>query len=49
MSYSLDLLPGDFISYVKAVQAQAGHEAHSYKLARALQVRVRAELYDYAS
>lgn len=48
MSYNLDLLPGDFVSYVKAVQAQAGHEAHSYKLARALQVRVRVGLYNYA-
>lgn len=41
MSYDLDHLPADFIGYIRALQAHAGHEPHAFRLARALNVRVR--------
>ncbi|RJF72806.1 hypothetical protein D3875_15910 [Deinococcus cavernae] len=46
-TYDPEHLPADFIGYVKALQAHAGHEPHAYRLARALQLRVRVGLHNY--
>ena len=46
--YDLERLPTDFIQYVKDLHAYANHEQHSYKLARALQIRVRVALHNSA-
>lgn len=46
-TYDPEHLPADFISYVKRLQAHAGHEAHAYRLARTLQLRVRVGLHNY--
>lgn len=46
-TYDPEHLPADFIRYIKAVQNHAGHEAHAYRLARALQIRVRVGLHNY--
>lgn len=46
-TYDLDQLPADFIGYIKKLQALTGNEAHAYRLARALQIRVRMGLYNY--
>ena len=46
-TYDPEHLPADFIGYVKRLQAHAGHEPHAYRLARALQLRVRVGLHNY--
>lgn len=46
-TYDPEHLPADFLGYIKRLQAHAGHEAHAYRLARALQMRVRVGLYNY--
>ncbi len=46
--YDMERLPSDFIRYVKALQAHANYEQHSYKLARALRIRVRVSLENSA-
>jgi len=47
-TYDIERLPSDFIRYVKDLHAYANHEQHSYKLARALQIRVRVSLHNSA-
>lgn len=44
--YDLERLPADFIQYVKDLHAYANYEQHSYKLACALQIRVRVALHN---
>jgi len=46
--YDFERLPSDFIHYVKDLHAYANHEQHSYKLARALKIRVRVALQNSA-
>ena len=46
--YDFERLPIDFIQFVKDLQAHAKHEQHSYRLARALQIRVRVALHNSA-
>ena len=45
MSLDMETLPAEFTGHLKRLQALAGHEAHSYRLARGLQMRVRVGLY----
>lgn len=47
MTYNVETLPQDFIRYVRDLQAWAGHEAHSYRLARALRMRVQLGVSNY--
>lgn len=44
----METLPQDFIEFVRALQKHAKYEAHSYKLAKALGMRVRIGLTNYA-
>lgn len=46
--YDSERLAADFVGYLKAVQAHAGHEAHAFRLARALELRVRVGLFNRA-
>ena len=47
-NYDFERLPIDFIQFVKDLQVHAKHEQHSYRLARALQIRVRVALHNSA-
>jgi len=44
----MDTLPQDFIDFVRDLQRYANYEVHSYKLAKALGMRVRLGLTNYA-
>jgi len=44
----METLPQDFIDFVRALQKHAKYEAHSYKLAKALGMRVRLGMTNYA-
>lgn len=48
MRYDIERLPADFITFINHVHANAGYERHAYRLARALQVRVRAAAHNRA-
>ncbi len=46
--YNLELLPADFIKYIKALQSYSGHEMNAYCLARFFDMRIRVGEYNYA-
>ncbi|GGR31157.1 ImmA/IrrE family metallo-endopeptidase [Deinococcus ruber] len=48
MSFDPDRIGPDFIAYIKRIQTHANYEAHAFRLAKTLQMRVRVGLLNRA-